>query len=103
MTEKLAEYGSWVSPISSDLLVQKSISLQEIRIDPLDKGFVYWSEGLPEEGGRIVICKLKNGSKDFEVITPDGFYVRTTVHEYGGGAFIVHNKKVYFSNFEDQT
>ena len=38
MAEEVAEYGSWVSPISSDLLVQKSISLKEVRIDPLDKG-----------------------------------------------------------------
>lgn len=35
---QFAEYGSWVSPISSDLLVQKSITLKEVRIDSRDKG-----------------------------------------------------------------
>ena len=35
---QVGEYGSWVSPISSDLVTQKSISLKEVRVDPLDEG-----------------------------------------------------------------
>jgi len=35
-------------------------------------------------------------------VTPPGFDVRTKVHEYGGGAYLVHDGVVFFSNFEDQ-
>lgn len=38
MAEQVSEYGSWVSPISSDLVIKESISLREVRLDPLDKG-----------------------------------------------------------------
>jgi dipeptidyl aminopeptidase/acylaminoacyl peptidase len=34
-------------------------------------------------------------------ITPPEFYVRTKVHEYGGGAYTVRNGTVYFSNYQD--
>jgi dipeptidyl aminopeptidase/acylaminoacyl peptidase len=35
-------------------------------------------------------------------MTPPAFNVRTRVNEYGGGAFVVANGTVYFSNFADQ-
>lgn len=35
-------------------------------------------------------------------ITPLGFNVRTTVHEYGGGEYIVNHGELYFSNCGDQ-
>ena len=35
-------------------------------------------------------------------VNPSPYNVRTTVHEYGGGAFAVHNDTVLFSNFADQ-
>ena len=33
---------------------------------------------------------------------PQGFNARTRVHEYGGGAYFVHDDTIFFSNFKDQ-
>ena len=46
---KTAPYGSWKSPITSDLIVAQSISLSDVR---LDGGNIYWLEGRPQEQGR---------------------------------------------------
>lgn len=91
-------YGSWKSPITSDLIVAGSIRLGEIRLDGSD---IYWSEGRPAEGGRSVVVRYAQGQATD--ITPGApFNVRTRVHEYGGGAYKVTDGIVYFSNFVDQ-
>ncbi len=92
---KIAPYGSWKSPITSDLIVAQSIGLSEIRLDGEE---VYWSESRPHEGGRSVVVSRSNG----EDLSPRGFNVRTRVHEYGGGAWTVADGSLYFSNFGDQ-
>jgi dipeptidyl aminopeptidase/acylaminoacyl peptidase len=88
----VASYGSWKSPISSDLIVGQSIGLSEVRID---RGEVYWTESRPQERGRVVV--VKNGVD----LTPAPFNVRTRVHEYGGGAWTVVDGVLYFSHFAD--
>jgi dipeptidyl aminopeptidase/acylaminoacyl peptidase len=89
----VAPYASWLSPISSDLIVAQSITLPEVRID---RGRVYWLEGRPQERGRYVVVAAEGGD-----LTPAPFNVRTRVHEYGGGAWTVANGVLYFSNFAD--
>ena len=54
----------------------------------------------PDEKGRCVIVELSDG--EIQDCIPVGFNARTTVHEYGGGAYTVADGAVYFSNFEDQ-
>ena len=49
-----AAYGSWSSPITSDLIVASSIGLGGIL---LDGGDVYWLESRPQEGGRSVLVR----------------------------------------------
>jgi dipeptidyl aminopeptidase/acylaminoacyl peptidase len=98
MDVQVAPYGSWKSPITSDLIVQGTIRLGEIRIDGDD---IYWSELRPMEGGRSVVVRRAATGETMDV-TPSGFNVRTRVHEYGGGTFIVVAGVVYFSNFADQ-
>jgi dipeptidyl aminopeptidase/acylaminoacyl peptidase len=62
---------------------------------------VSWLEGRPLEGGRMVLMHhAANGTT--RELTPSGYNVRTMVHEYGGGAFVLHGATVFFSNFADQ-
>jgi dipeptidyl aminopeptidase/acylaminoacyl peptidase len=49
----------------------------------------------------MVLARRRGGAEPEDVTTP-GFYVRTRVHEYGGGAWLRHGETVFFSNFEDQ-
>ena len=90
---KTAPYGSWRSPITSDLIAAQSIGLSEIRIEPTG---IYWQESRPHESGRSVI--VHQGADLLAV----PFSSRTRVHEYGGGAWTVSSGVLYFSNDSDQ-
>ncbi|MBO0782948.1 MAG: S9 family peptidase [Ktedonobacteraceae bacterium] len=94
----VAPYGSWISSITTDLIVSDTIRLGLLTLDGED---IYWIEGRPSEGGRNVIVQRKGDGTVID-ITPAGFNARTRVHEYGGGDFTVHNGTVYFANFVDQ-
>jgi dipeptidyl aminopeptidase/acylaminoacyl peptidase len=86
-------FGSWASPISAASIAEGGVTLGGVAVDG---GSVYWSESRPAEGGRTVVVK------DGVDVTPAGFNVRTQVHEYGGGAWWVHEGVVYFANWDDQ-
>lgn len=94
----MASYGSWKSPITSDLIVAGTIALGQITLDGDD---VYWVEQRPTEGGRNVIVRYSPDGQALDV-NPSPFNARTRVHEYGGGAFTVSNGTLYFSHFDDQ-
>ncbi|MGH2532206.1 MAG: prolyl oligopeptidase family serine peptidase [Thermomicrobiales bacterium] len=93
-----APYGSWSSPITSELIVAGTISLVEVSLDGDD---VYWIEGRPTEAGRRVIVRRTPDGRTADVI-PAPFNARTRVHEYGGGVYIVVDGTIYFTNFADQ-
>jgi dipeptidyl aminopeptidase/acylaminoacyl peptidase len=93
-----ALYGSWKSPITSDLIVSATVGLGQIALDGED---VYWVELRPSEGGRNCVVRRAPGGAISDV-TPEGFNARTRVHEYGGGDFAVRDGVIYFSNFADQ-
>jgi hypothetical protein len=95
---RIAPYGSWKSPITSDSIVKGSIGLSQPLIDgPV----IYWIEMRPTEGGRSVIVK-RDATGVVSDLTPLPFNARTRVHEYGGGDYTVRDGAVYFSNFSDQ-
>lgn len=99
MTEpQTAPFGSWKSPITSDLIVSETIKLGGATLDGED---IYWLEGRPSEGGRYVLVRRTSDGKVADV-TPAPFNVRTRVHEYGGAAFLIADRTIYFSNFADQ-
>jgi hypothetical protein len=91
-------YGSWKSPITADLYASSFLGVNE---PMLDGEQVYWQESRPKEGGRYVLMRQDPTGEKVET-TPRDFNVRTTVHEYGGGDYLVHGNTIYFSNFKDQ-
>jgi len=92
MTARPAPCGSWSSPISAEQIVAGTVTLGQIVADGAD---IYWSEGRPGEGGRNVICcRREDGT--VEDVLPAPFNARSRVHEYGGGAYTVHEGVVYF-------
>ncbi|MCU0519831.1 MAG: S9 family peptidase [Anaerolineae bacterium] len=95
---RISPYGEWVSPITSDLIVSSTISLGSALLDGAD---TYWLEGRPAEGGRQVVVK-RTGDGLVAEVTPPPFNARTRVHEYGGGAVLIHQSATYFSNYADQ-
>ena len=95
---QVAPYGSWKSPVTSDLIVAESIRLGQLALDGED---IYWVEQRPREGGRNVIVR-RTPDGTIGDVTPSPFNARSRVHEYGGGAYCVGDGVVYFVNFDDQ-
>ena len=93
----VAPFGSWVSPIRIDDVVGDVVGLGEPWIDGDD---TYWLEARPAEGGRRVLVRSGIDGSIADV-TPPPFNVRTRVHEYGGGSYLVAGGVVVFSNFSD--
>ena len=96
-TSQVSPFGSWKSPITSDLIVSQTIGISSIVIN---HGNIYWLEKRPQEQGRNLIVGHFNQAEQSN-ITPFPFNVRTKIHEYGGGAFAVEQNKIYFSNYQD--
>ena len=97
MTLQIAPYGSWKSPITTELIVADSIGLSSPMLDGED---IYWLEARPHEAGRQVLVRWHAGK--VSEVNADPFNIRTRVHEYGGGAYAISNGSVYASNFADQ-
>jgi dipeptidyl aminopeptidase/acylaminoacyl peptidase len=95
---KVAPYGSWKSPVTSDLIVSATVGLSQPVYDGED---VYWAEMRPTEGGRSCIVRRTPDGRTSD-LTPRDFNARTRVHEYGGGDFAVGGGTLVFSNFGDQ-
>ena len=94
----ISPYGSWKSPITTDMVTASSIRIAEIICDGDE---IYWLEFRANESGRQVIVRYTPDGNITD-ITPPKFNVRNRVHEYGGGAYQVFNGAVYFCNYADQ-
>ena len=93
-----APFGSWKSPITSDLIVADTVGISS---PTWHRGELLWIESRPQESGRNVLVRRGNDGSERD-INPAPFNIRTRVHEYGGGAWLLHNGAVFFSNFSDQ-
>jgi dipeptidyl aminopeptidase/acylaminoacyl peptidase len=97
MPERLP-YGSWPTPITSEVVVAQAVRLAEVRVDG---GAVIWSEGRPAESGRTALVRREADGSLTELL-PENLNARTAVHEYGGGAWWVRDGVVWFTNWSDQ-
>jgi dipeptidyl aminopeptidase/acylaminoacyl peptidase len=94
----VAPYGTWSSPLSADLVARAGVRLS---MPWIENGVVYWLEGRADDAGRVALVRMPPGETPAD-LTPPGFNVRTMVHEYGGGAYCVHDGVVFCSRFDDQ-
>src|ERR1700722_20149421 len=92
-----APYGAWASPISAASLAKGAIGVGDLKVAD---GRLYWLENRPDEGGRMVV--MTGDAAGQRPLTPEGFNVRTRVHEYGGAAYAVVGETLYFANFAGQ-
>jgi dipeptidyl aminopeptidase/acylaminoacyl peptidase len=93
----IAAYGTWVSPVTRDLVVGQTVGLSP---PGSDGDTLYWLESRPTEGGRSVLVRRRPDGH-IEDVTPPPFNVASRVHEYGGGAYAVRRGHVVFSNKAD--
>lgn len=91
-------YGSWPTPFTSEVVVTHAVRLSDVRVDGFD---VIWSEGRPAEGGRTTLVRLSPDGHRTELLPPE-VNARTTVHEYGGGAWWVRDGVLWYANWDDQ-
>jgi dipeptidyl aminopeptidase/acylaminoacyl peptidase len=98
MTRTVAPYGTWRSPLSAAEVASGGVAVYE---PSLDGDVAYWLELRPTEDGRNVLVRAEPFGSPVDV-TPAGFDVRTRVHEYGGGSYVVHDGVAFFANYTDQ-
>jgi hypothetical protein len=96
--KRVSPYGSWPTPITSEVVVAEAVALWSVAVDG---GAVIWAEERPDEGGRTALVKRSEDGRLHELLAP-GENARTTVHEYGGGAWWAHDGIVWFASWEDQ-
>jgi dipeptidyl aminopeptidase/acylaminoacyl peptidase len=89
--------GTWPSPITTAMLAASGAAVGEVVADGDD---LWWVESRPDDGGRVTLVRWRDG--EATDITPSGTNVRTSVHEYGGGAWWVHGGVAYYVDFGDQ-
>ncbi|UDY24462.1 alpha/beta hydrolase family protein [Nocardioides sp. Kera G14] len=97
MTIERSPFGSWPTPITSEVVVRGAAVIDGLVLDGDD---VYWSERRPENGGRSQVVRLGDGGA--ADLLPSDADVRTAVHEYGGGGWWVDGGALWWVEWADQ-
>ncbi|WP_431804148.1 S9 family peptidase [Microbacterium sp. bgisy203] len=75
--------GSWPSPLSAEWASAASPRFEGAAFVGDE---VWWGESLPAEGGRTTV-RRRTAAGDTETVLPAPWNARSSVHEYGGGAW----------------
>lgn len=89
--------GSWPSPITARSLVAGAVGINEVVPDGDD---VWWAESRPDNRGRTTLVRWRDGAT--VDVTDVDTNVRTSVHEYGGGAWWAADGIAYYVEYTDQ-
>ncbi len=98
MTDARAPYGSWPTPVTSELVVRSARVPSGLQLDGAD---LWWSESRPEEGGRTAVLRRDATGAVHEVLAAP-WNARTAVHEYGGGAWWAADGVLWFADWATQ-
>jgi dipeptidyl aminopeptidase/acylaminoacyl peptidase len=93
-------YGSWPTPLTSELIVRGARVPSAVQVDAVT-GELWWSEGRPEEGGRNAVLRRGAAGEPLEVLAAPS-NARSGVHEYGGGAWWVRDRTLWFVDWATQ-
>jgi dipeptidyl aminopeptidase/acylaminoacyl peptidase len=97
-----APFGSWRSPITAASIVGGAATITEVVVDgDRDDAPVWFAESRPAERGRTAVLRIAADGTAVEVTPPDA-NVRSRVHEYGGGAWWVHDGVLFYVELADQ-
>ncbi len=91
-------FGSWPTPITSELVVRSARLPGALVVDGDD---LWWSESRPEESGRSAVLLRRADGVIVEALTAP-WNARTAVHEYGGGAWWAHRGVLWFADWATQ-
>ncbi len=94
----MLRYGSWRTPVTSAVVVESAVGLSDVQVDGAD---VIWAESRPNEGGRTQLVRRRADGTTTDLL-PEGQSARTSVHEYGDGAWWVRDGVVWFAAWDDQ-
>lgn len=98
-TPTIAPYGTWTSTITAARVAAGATPMSGLQVGGADGNDIFWLAGRAAEAGRNTL--LRHHGAETQELTPAPFNVRTRVHEYGGGAYLVDGATVYFSHFAD--
>ena len=96
-------YGAWPSPIGAAEVAAGGVRLS----GPVPGGTgaggeVWWAEGRPTDGGRVVVVR-RGADGTVSDVLPEGWSARSRVHEYGGTAWLpLPDGGLVFANWTDQ-
>lgn len=79
------------------MLAEQTIRIGAPALDGTD---LYWLEMRPAEQGRSVLVR-RSADGSVADVTAAPHNVRSRVHEYGGGAYVVADRVVWYSNIAD--
>ncbi|CAE6496484.1 unnamed protein product [Rhizoctonia solani] len=94
MSPTAAPFGSWESPLTTDVITEKTIGIAEVIVDAAT-GILYHVEDRPHEAGRRVLVH----SETSEDVFGPNWNARTGVHEYGGSAAAVYKDTALFADW----